>query len=136
VTAPAAARAGRYTIVGAICALTHNAIMICGDLIHIHYIPLFLISFCIVTLLGYLLHALYTFKEPASFAPFARFAGASVTGGMLSFFITVVVCSGLKQSVAVATLTATCLLFAYNYICTHWAIYGRLSPRSFFPYLQ
>jgi putative flippase GtrA len=77
---PVAGRTARYTIVGAICALAHNAVMILGDLAGEHYVPMTVLSFGIVTPLGYLLHSRFTFREQLSLRAFCALLQASRRG--------------------------------------------------------
>jgi putative flippase GtrA len=119
-----AARSARYFSVGAFCALTHNAVMILGDLAGAHYGPMTLVSFAITTLLGYCLHAAVTFRERLSWRAFARFAAGVATGYPISFVVMAILCSGLGLPVVIAAPVATIALFLWNYACAHWAILG------------
>ncbi len=119
-------RALRYLGVGVVCALVHNAVMITGGVAGVHYAPLTLLSFVVVTPTGYLLHTAVTFIEPRSWRTFWRFAAGLATGFPINFAILALLCSGLAVPVAIAAPVATLLLFAWNYASTHWAILGRL----------
>ena len=48
---------GRFFMVGLTCALLHNAIMIAGDWLGLHYVASSFISFAIVVVVGYRLHS-------------------------------------------------------------------------------
>ncbi|MEA2677066.1 MAG: hypothetical protein QOJ81_1207 [Chloroflexota bacterium] len=116
------ARLRRYVTVGAICALTHNIIMIGGDFIGINYLPATLISATVVTPLGYFLHCCFTFGTERSVEGFMRFAGGIALGYPISLALMVLFCSGLGWPVAVAAPLATVILFFFNYVWAHWAI--------------
>jgi len=122
---PVAARTARYTIVGAICALTYNAVMILGDLAGGHYVPMTVLSFGIVTPLGYLLHSRFTFREQLSLRGFLRFASGVTAGFPLSLLSMAILCTGLGLPVAIAAPIATMTLFLWNYALAHWAILDR-----------
>jgi putative flippase GtrA len=109
----------RYTLVGAICALAHNAVMILGDLAGGHYLPMTVLSFGIVTPLGYLMHSSFTFRERRSLRGFLRFTSGIAAGFPLSLLSMSIPCNGLSR--AIATIT----LFLWNYASAHWAIFGR-----------
>lgn len=122
---PVAARTARYTIVGAICALTYNAVMILGDLAGGHYAPMTVLSFGIMTPLGYLLHSHFTFREKLSSRGFLRFASGVAAGFPLSLLSMAILCTGLGLSILIAAPIATITLFLWNYASAHWAILDR-----------
>lgn len=122
---PVAARTARYTIIGAICALTYNAVMILGDLAGGHYAPMTVLSFGIMTPLGYLLHSRFTFREKISSRSFLRFASGVTAGFPLSLLSMAILCTGLGLPVAIAAPIATMTLFLWNYALAHWAILDR-----------
>ena len=123
---PLIGRTARYTLIGGLCALANNAVMILGDLAGGHYVPMTLLAFLTVTPLGYVLHANFTFREPRSFTGLLRFASGGLLGLALALFIMAVLCTGLGLPVVIAAPIATILLILWNYAAAHWAIIGRL----------
>jgi len=124
-----AGRTARYTVIGAICAVAHNAVMILGGWAGGHYIPLSLLSFGCVTPLGYVLHARFTFKTPLSLYNFFRFASGVAAGFPLYFVIMATLCSGLDMAVVFAAPVTTVTLYLWNYASAHWALRNRLPVR-------
>jgi putative flippase GtrA len=122
------ARGRRYLTVGALCALTHNVIMIGSDYAGIHYFPATLLSCAVVTPLGYLLHCRFTFGQARSLAGFLRFAVGIAAAYPLSLGLMVLFCAALGWPVLVAAPLTTILLVVYNYISAHWAIVRRWRP--------
>ena len=118
-------RTARYTVVGAICAAAHNAVMILGDLAGAHYVPMTLLSFSTVTPLGYLLHSGFTFGEKLSLNGLLRFASGIAAGFPLSLLTMGILCTGLHLPVVAAAPIATAVLFLWNYASARWAIVGR-----------
>lgn len=116
----------RYATVGAACALTHNMIMIGSDLAGLHYLPATLLSFAVVTPMGYALHCHYTFRQSRSAASFLRFVAGVAVGYPISLALMVLFCTGLGLPVFVAAPLATVALFVFNYASAHWAIMHRL----------
>ncbi len=116
----------RYTTVGAICAVTHNLVMIGGDFAGLHYLPATLLSVALVTPLGYALHCRFTFRKGRSVEGFLRFAAGIALGYPISLALMVLFCSGFGWPVLVAAPLATILLFVFNYVSAHWAIVRRL----------
>ena len=116
-------------VVGAACAILNMILMISGDWIGIHYAPMTVVAFFIVTPIGYLLHAGFTFGEKMSWRSFAKFTSGVAVGFPISLLAFTLLCSGLGLSVAVAAPIATVILFVWNYALAHWAILGRLGLR-------
>lgn len=115
----------RYLSVGVVCAITHNLIMIGANLAGLHYFPSTLLSFAVVTPLGYSLHCRFTFRKAYSLDGFLRFMSGIAVGYPLSLGLMVLFCSGLALPVFVAAPLATIALFVFNYVSAHWAIVRR-----------
>ncbi|MGP0061729.1 MAG: GtrA family protein [Beijerinckiaceae bacterium] len=122
---PLVGQTARYTFVGAICAATNNAVMILGDLAGEHYVPMMVLSFALVTPLGYLLHSGFTFNERLSLDGLLRFACGIAVGFPLSLLTMAILCTELGLRVVIAAPVATLVLFLWNYASAHWAIIGR-----------
>ena len=116
------ARGRRYLGVGALCAVTHNAIMIGADFAGLYYVPATLLSCAIVTPLGYFLHCRFTFREAHSLAGFLRFLAGIAVGYPLSLALMALYCSLFHWPVVVAAPLTTIQLFAFNWVSAHWAI--------------
>ncbi|RWC64487.1 MAG: GtrA family protein [Mesorhizobium sp.] len=127
---PLLERGWRYTLVGLMCAIAHNAIMIVVDQLGGHYLLGIMISFLAVTPIGYGLHSRFTFAEPLRLKAFTRFAGGVVAAYPISVAMMVVLCSGFELSVPIATPIATIALFFWNFVAAHWAILPRLHLHS------
>jgi len=125
-------RAGRYTVVGTICAVANNGMMILGDFAGAHYVPMMFLSFVIIIPLSYLLHSAFTFHTELSAAGLLRFTSSRALGGSLSLLTMLILCSGLGWRVAIATPVTTVALILWNYASAQWAATGRLRPRSVF----
>lgn len=114
---------GRFFVVGVLCAVLHNAIMIAGDALGLHYVASSLLSFAIVVATGYLLHSTWTFPAARRAMPtFARYTGSMsinlplFVAGMFVF----VDLAGLP--VAIASPLVTVLLLVFNFFATRWAL--------------
>lgn len=118
-------RTMRYTMIGAFCALLNNLAIIIGNFLGIHYLPMTIASFVIVTPLAYLLHAGFTFKEPGSLRGFLRFAAGLATAFPVFFLFMAILCTCLRVPVVVAAPVTTIVLYVWNYATAHWAIRGR-----------
>ena len=123
-------RPARYVVVGGVCAVVHNLIMILGDMAGIHYLPMNFISFSVVTPLGYFMHSGFTFGAHHSWRSFLRFAAGLASGFPLTLMTMALLCTGLNVPMIIAAPVATIILFLWNYASAHWAILGRLHFRA------
>ncbi len=121
---------GRYFTVGVTCALLHNAIMIGGDWLGLHYVASCFISFAIVVLVGYRLHSGWTFRAAERSAPsLARYvlvASANLPMALAGFFLLVDL-FGLPVPIASPLLTLA--LLAVNFVGNRWALRARPQSR-------
>lgn len=124
---PLLERGWRYTLVGLTCALANYAVMLAVDFAGGHYLLGTVISFLIVTPLGYALHSWFTFAEPFRLNAFLRFAAAIASTYPVAIAMLALLCSGLDLSVAIAIPIATVALFLWNFVAAHWAILPRLN---------
>ena len=122
-------RTGRYAVVGLLCALLNNAIVIGMDRFHIHYAVSVMAAYFVVTVAGYLLHAAYTFRVNASLKGWLRFASANLSGFPLAMGSMFVLCNLLGLRVAIAMPVATALLFIWNYALAYLVV-GRPTPAT------
>ena len=127
---PLAQRSWRYTVVGLICALSNYAIMLMVDAAGGHYLLGTVIAFIIVTPLAYLMHSQFTFAEPLRWKAFMRFVGGVASAYPVATILMVILCSGLRLSVAIATPIATVVMFVWNFAAAHWSILPRLGPST------
>lgn len=115
--------AGRVLAVGLSCALLHNAIMIAGDWIGLHYALSLVFSFVIVVVIGYWLHSRWTFKAAVrggtSFMRYVLVASANYPLSLAGMFVLVDL---LGFSVPVASPILTVILFAANFAGNRWAL--------------
>lgn len=115
--------AARALAVGLTCALVHNAIMIAGDWIGLHYAVSLVFSFLIVVVIGYWLHSGWTFtaavRSRSSFRRYAVVASANYPVSLAGMFVFVDL---VGLSVPVASPIVTVLLFAMNFLGNRWAL--------------
>lgn len=115
--------AGRFVAVGLACALLHNAIMIAGDFLGLHYAISSLISFAIVAAAGYAMHSAWTFpgaeRGALSFGRYALSMSANLPLFVAGMYL-VVDLAGV--SVPLAAPAVTVGLLAFNFVATRWAL--------------
>lgn len=123
--------ASRFFSVGLLCALLHNAIMIGGDWLGLHYVAASLVSFAIVVLVGYLLHSGWTFPgAQRGGLPFARYALTMALNLPLSLAGMFVLVDLAGLGVPLAAPAVTVMLAAFNFVGGRWALRaGRAQSR-------
>ena len=117
---------GRFFSVGLMCALLHNAIMIGGDRLGLHYVVSSFVSFAIVVLAGYVLHSAWTFpgaeRGVMSFARYTLTMALNLPLSLAGMFIFVDL-AGLDVPIAAPAVTV--VLAAFNFIGGRWALRAR-----------
>ena len=123
--------AGRALTVGLLCALLHNAIVILGDWIGLHYAVSLALSFVIVVVFGYWLHSGWTFRgavrSGSSFRRYALIASANYPLSLAGMFVFVDL---LMLSVPLASPIVTVLLFGMNFVGNRWALRASREGRA------
>jgi putative flippase GtrA len=113
----------RFLTVGFACALLHNAIMLGGYWLGLHYAVSSVISFAIVVAFGYWLHSTWSFPNAERgrlpFARYAVIASANLPLSLAGMFAFVDL-GGV--SVPVATPLVTVLLVLFNFLGGRWAL--------------
>jgi len=121
----------RFFSVGLLCALLHNAIMIGGDWLGLHYVASSFVSFAIVVLVGYWLHSSWTFpgaqRGGMSFARYTLTMALNLPLSLAGMFALVDL-AGL--GVPLAAPAVTVMLAAFNFAGGRWALRaGRAQSR-------
>ena len=116
----------RFFSVGLLCALLHNAIMIGGDWLGLHYVASSFVSFAIVVLVGYWLHSSWTFpgaqRGGMSFARYTLTMALNLPLSLAGMFVFVDL-AGL--GVPIAAPAVTVMLAAFNFVGGRWALRAR-----------
>ena len=120
----------RYGLVGLLCAVTHNLIVIGGHDFGIHYVVSTLMSYVVVVLLGYFLHTFFTFSQPLSLVAFGRYSGAMVMNYPLSVMTMFLLVDIAKLGYPLASPISTVMLMGWNYFASRWAIAAKVRSIS------
>jgi putative flippase GtrA len=106
----------RYLIVGALCALIANGILIGFDHLGIHYVISVIVASAITLVLAYELHTQWTFGGTRSPGGLARYAAAMALNVPISIALlfVLVTLGGLKM--VFAAPAATVIQTAFNYV--------------------
>lgn len=118
----------RYLVVAASCAVMHNLTLIAGNMLGVHYLPASAVSFLLVALWGYVLHAHFTFRTSPSVRSLLRYALAMAGNYPLSIALMFVFCDLLGASVTLAAPLATGILICWNFLASRQVM--MLAPRG------
>lgn len=114
---------GRFFSVGLACALLHNAIMIGGAWLGVHYAVSSLASFVIVVLVGYRLHTAFTWPRAergrVSLARYTLTMSANLPLFLAGMYLFVDLAG---MAVPLAAPLVTVLLMAFNFVGSRWAL--------------
>lgn len=116
---------GGFSAISALCLLTHNAVLIGGDMAGLPLIGCLLLSFSIVVVVGYVGHSLLSFREPLSMPRFARYALAMLANLPTAFATIWVARELFGLPMLYAAPLSTVASFLLNYLLSHWAIARR-----------
>ncbi|MFZ0849872.1 MAG: GtrA family protein [Hyphomicrobiaceae bacterium] len=119
-----------YLAVAASCAVLHNATVIAGNWFGLHYLPSSALSFALVALWGYALHAHFTFRTALSARALLRYALAMAANYPLSIALMFLLCDLMGTAVALAAPLATGLLVCWNFLVSRQAFALGLEPRG------
>ena len=111
-----------YGGVAALCLALHNAVLIVADHTGLPLLAGVMISFVLVSAMGYVLHSLLTFRQPMSPLRFGRYALAMVGNIPLAFAATWLWRDAVGLPMVVAAPLASVMMLAVNFIASRWAI--------------
>jgi putative flippase GtrA len=114
-------RLARFALVGALCALLTNVLVIALVRYGLGSVAASLVAFGPVLLAGYALHSTFTFRSQPSTLTFARYGLATLANFPLWVAALYVLCDVLKISIAIAAPVTTALIFLWNYASARWA---------------
>jgi len=114
-------RLTRFTLVGGACALLANAAIILLVRAGLGTIAATLTSFVPVVLIGYALHAAFTFRRAPTRVSLGRYALAMGANFPLTIGALYLLCDLLKVPVTIAAPATTLLIFVWNYLSGSWA---------------
>jgi putative flippase GtrA len=115
----------RYLVVAAICMISHNLIVIGGDAAGIPMPVAVTISFCIVVLIGFVLHSRYTFSVKGDVRSLLRYTAAMALNLPLNIALLWLLFEQLHWPMLIASPVATLVLLIVNFFASRWAIAGR-----------
>jgi len=121
-------RLTRFTLVGGACALLANATIILLVRAGVGTVAATVASFVPVLLIGYALHATFTFRRAPTRVSLARYTLAMAANFPLTIGALYVLCDLLKVPVTIAAPATTLLIFLWNYLSGSWAFSAKAAP--------
>lgn len=114
-------RITRFAMVGAVCAVVTNIAIILLVRAGLGSVTATIVTFVPVLLLGYALHAAFTFRRAHSGVSFGRYTLAMAANFPITVGAIYLLCDVLKISVSIAAPATTLLIFLWNYLSGSWA---------------
>ncbi len=118
-----------YVANASACVLLHNTLIIAADAVGSPLWLAVLLSFCVVTATGYVLHSLFTFRRPLAAVGFARYAFAMSANIPLAFLTIWFWHEQFGLSMVLAAPLASVCMMAANFALGFWAI-GAIKAKS------
>jgi putative flippase GtrA len=119
----------RYIIIGGVCALISNILIIGFARSGFNYFLATCLAFGPVLLVGYALHTSFTFETSASWLSFGRYTLSMLVNYPVWFASLYLFCNLFGVSVTIAAPATTIILFIWNYLSAGWALLA-LGPKS------
>lgn len=121
-----------YGLVAGTCLLLHNGLMIGTDWALVGQFGAgvvtlagFVLSFVLVSVVGYGLHSWLTFREPLSLGRYGRYALAMSSNTPLAMALTWGLRGPVGLPMAWAAPLASCVMLGANFLLSRWAILGK-----------
>ena len=111
-----------YIAVAGLCIIVHNLVLIVGDSLGLPLWQTVLLSFVLVATLGYMLHGLFTFRQPLAMRRLVRYAAAMSANIPLAFVTTWFWHDAVGLAMALAAPIASGCMLALNFVLGRWAI--------------
>lgn len=111
-----------YGVVSATCLALHNVIVIGGHLLGWPYFCSILVSFGLVTTIGYSLQSQFTFKEALDGRRYLRYLVAMSANIPLALIALWIWHDLVKLAMIWASPVATLSMVAVNFLLSRWAI--------------
>jgi putative flippase GtrA len=112
-------------VVGGLCALLSNVLTI-GFVDHgFGVLVATALAFAPVLIVGYALHAVFTFRSKSSRVSFVRYALAMAVNFPLWSACIYLLATAFAVPVSVAAPSTTVLMILWNYAASRWAFLGR-----------
>lgn len=123
---PTIGQSVRYSLVGAVCAVASNVVIIGSNLAGINDQVTIALAVATVTPLAYILQSWITFGSPLSFQRFMRFLGGVGVGTLWFVLLMTLFQRIMGMPVWIASPLATLLIFVWNFAASRWAILWRV----------
>lgn len=111
-----------YGSVAVLCICLHNAVIIVADMLGLSLWLGVLISFGVVSVIGYLLHAIVTFRQSLALGRYLRYALAMSANVPLAFVTTWFVREVLGIGIVLAAPLASLCMLVFNFVLSRWAV--------------
>lgn len=120
----------RFTLVGALCALLANIAIILLVRAGLGTVAAAVLAFVPVLVIGYALHAAFTFRRQPSPVSLGRYTLAMAANFPITVAALYVLRDLLKIPVTIAAPVTTLAIFLWNYLSSGWAFAAAAPDRN------
>lgn len=112
----------RYAAVSGLCLGLSMLLIPLLSISGLHYALATFIAFCIIAVVGFFLHSLWTFSVPFRFSSFAMYVSALAINLPLTVLLIAIAHDLARFDIAISTAFASAVLFIWNYLAARWAV--------------
>jgi putative flippase GtrA len=112
-----------------LCASINNIILIIGDYLGAHYVPLTFLYYLVSSSVGYVWHCRITYRDVMTIAGYWQFVLGISLGLPLSLMILALLTDWLGSPMWFASPVMTALMLVFNYKVARFAILRPAGPR-------
>ena len=112
----------RYSVVSGFCLVLSTVSIPLLNWWGLHYAAATAVAFCLVAVIGFALHNLWTFQVELRWSSFVRYVSTIALNLPLGIILIAVAHDLVGLSVAVSSAIASAVLVVWNYAAARWAV--------------
>jgi len=115
----------RYSVIGVLCALFNNLLLIALDMLGLHFSVSVAISVAVMIPLGFLLQSRLTFAAQPNWPSFWRYAAGLIGNLPLAWLLMWLFRDQAGMPMFIAAPVVTAIAFLLNFAASYWALAQR-----------
>jgi putative flippase GtrA len=112
----------RYSVVSGLCLLLSVALIPLLVWWGLHYALATFAAFCLVAVLGFSLHSLWTFRVEYKLSSFIRYVSAIAINLPLGILLIAITHDLIGLSISTSSAVSWAALIVWNYLAARWAV--------------
>lgn len=115
----------RYSAVSGFCLVLNLILLPLLTMWGMHYAAATLVCFCLIAIIGYSAHSLWTFQARLELSSFVRYVSAILINLPMAVLIIGTAHDLMKLPIYVSNVLSTIILFVWNYVAARWVFAPR-----------